>query len=200
MTQNLILSEEFDEDLLKIFSGLEKATKSIYRTAKTLGIENTKFLLTYSAIIGALVRPLNASLSSEFPNLTDSEKILLIIGVCSVYYNQNASEIRQISRLIREKNLTKEFNSIKKSTEKMMNLFRIFISNTTKSAKMINEIVFFIFLLPVLDYILKINAGAFSSQDLNDLAKRIVALSVISVNQSFIKKILQKVAKKSKQE
>jgi hypothetical protein len=65
---------------------------------------------------------------------------------------------------------------------------------------MINEIVFFIFLLPVLDYILKINAGAFSSQDLNDLAKRIVALSVISVNQSFIKKILQKVAKKSKQE
>ena len=147
-----------------------------------------------------MVRPLNASLSSEFPNLTDSEKILLIIGVCSVYYNQNASEIRQISRLIREKNLTKEFNSIKKSTEKMMNLFRIFISNTTKSAKMINEIVFFIFLLPVLDYILKINAGAFSSQDLNDLAKRIVALSVISVNQSFIKKILQKVAKKSKQE
>ncbi len=196
MKQNLILSEGINEDITKIFSGFEKITKSIYRTGKSLGIENTKFLLTYSAIIGALARPLNASLNSDFPDLTDSEKILLIIGVCSVYYNQNASEIRQIARLIREKNLTKEFNSIRKKTDKMMDLFKIFISNSTKSVKMINEIVFFIFLLPVLDYILKLNAGAFSNEDLSDLAKRIVALSVVSVNQSLIKKILQKVTKK----
>ena len=77
-----------------------------------------------------------------------------------------------------------------------MDLFKIFISNSTKSVKMINEIVFFIFLLPVLDYILKLNAGTFSNEDLSDLAKRIVALSVVSVNQSLIKKILQKVTKK----
>jgi len=77
-----------------------------------------------------------------------------------------------------------------------MDLFKIFISDSTKSLKMINEIVFFIFLLPVLDYILKLNAGAFSNEDLSDLAKRIVALSVVSVNQSLIKKILQKVTKK----
>lgn len=196
MKQNLILSEGINEDITKIFSSFEKITKSIYRTGKSLGIENTKFLLTYSAIIGALARPLNASLDSDFPDLTDSEKILLIIGVCSVYYNQNASEIRQITRLIREKNLTKEFNSIRKKTDKMMDLFKIFISNSTKSVKMINEIVFFIFLLPVLDYILKLNAGTFSNEDLSDLAKRIVALSVVSVNQSLIKKILQKVTKK----
>jgi len=196
MKQNLILSEGINEDITKIFSSFEKITKSIYRTGKSLGIENTKFLLTYSAIIGALVRPLNASLDSDFPDLTDSEKILLIIGVCSVYYNQNASEIRQITRLIREKNLTKEFNSIRKKTDKMMDLFKIFISNSTKSVKMINEIVFFIFLLPVLDYILKLNAGTFSNEDLSDLAKRIVALSVVSVNQSLIKKILQKVTKR----
>lgn len=194
MKNTLILQENVVENLNSLFSKFENTTKSIYNTAKTLGVENTKFLLTYSAMIGALSRPLNATLSSEFPSLTSSEKTLLIIGVCSILYNQNASEIRQVSKLIKEKNLTKEFNFAKRKIDKLIQLLKIFVSSTTKSVKMANEIVFFIFLLPILDYILKIGSGDLSGEDLTELAKRVVALSVISVNQYTIKKILQKVS------
>jgi hypothetical protein len=194
----MVLQENVIEDINSIFSKFEKTTKAIYNTAKTLGVENTKFLLTYSAMIGALARPLNATLNLEFPSLTGPEITLLIIGICSILYNQNASEIRQITRLIRERNLIKEFNFAKRKIDKLIDLLRLFVTNSVKSVKMANEIIFFTFLLPMLDYLLKIGDNNLTSEDFTELAKRVVALSVVAINQYTIKKLLQKVTKEKK--
>ena len=198
MTNTMVLQENVIEDINSIFSKFEKTTKAIYNTAKTLGVENTKFLLTYSAMIGALARPLNATLNLEFPSLTGPEITLLIIGICSILYNQNASEIRQITRLIRERNLIKEFNFAKRKIDKLIDLLRLFVTNSVKSVKMANEIIFFTFLLPMLDYLLKIGDNNLTSEDFTELAKRVVALSVVAINQYTIKKLLQKVTKEKK--
>ncbi len=198
MTNTMVLQENVIEDINSIFSKFEKTTKAIYNTAKTLGVENTKFLLTYSAMIGALARPLNATLNLEFPSLTGPERTLLIIGICSILYNQNASEIRQITRLIRERNLIKEFNFAKRKIDKLIDLLRLFVTNSVKSVKMANEIIFFTFLLPMLDYLLKIGDNNLTSEDFTELAKRVVALSVVAINQYTIKKLLQKVTKEKK--
>jgi hypothetical protein len=100
--------------------------------------------------------------------------------------------------LIRERNLIKEFNFAKRKIDKLIDLLRLFVTNSVKSVKMANEIIFFTFLLPMLDYLLKIGDNNLTSEDFTELAKRVVALSVVAINQYTIKKLLQKVTKEKK--
>jgi hypothetical protein len=50
----------------------------------------------------------------------------------------------------------------------------------------------------MLDYLLKIGDNNLTSEDFTELAKRVVALSVVAINQYTIKKLLQKVTKEKK--
>jgi hypothetical protein len=86
---------------------------------------NLGFLITWGAGIGGFMNPVNDFLSGKYPNLSEHDKTLILLGVIGTIFINGKDFIFDVLDKIKENGLSKEF---KETLEKAKNLKATFIS------------------------------------------------------------------------
>lgn len=194
--QKLLITEGVGETLQKLYSGTIDYSADLYkRVLKRLGI-NFKILLTFSSMIGAMARPLEEFLKGEFPNLTEDEILLLIIGTVSVLYFENKELLKEVLGKIKSLNIESEFKSAVQKTKSLESSFKRFLANTVKGFSFTSDVISYTYMIPLLGYLVNTFQGqSLSPEDIEMLITRLSAIGVFHVSTEVLSDIVKKILK-----
>lgn len=194
--QKLLITEGVGETLQKLYSGTIDYSADLYkRVLKRLGI-NFKILLTFSSMIGAMARPLEEFLKGEFPNLTEDEILLLIIGTVSVLYFENKELLKEVLGKIKSLNIESEFKSAVQKTKSLESSFKKFLANTVKGFSFTSDVISYTYMIPLLGYLVNTFQGqSLSPEDIEMLITRLSAIGVFHVSTEVLSDIVKKILK-----
>ena len=194
----ILLSEGVSDVLKEIYSDTIDYSADLYkRVVKRLGL-NSRILLTFSAMIGGLARPLEEYLAGKFTHLNEEEIILLVIGVVSILWNENRQMIREILGRIKELDIEDEFKDGFKKAKKLQSSFRRFLASTVKGTSFITDVISYTYMIPLLGYLVMALKGQdFSPEQIDMLVKRLSIIGVFTVSTEVLESIIRKMLGKS---
>ena len=119
----ILISKKQKKELMILESSLKMGSiiKDMSKIAKdsiTKANENFKFdlkiLVTFSAGIGGMIVPLNNFVRGEFPNLTESNYLLITLASAMILITEHTENTKKLLSEISKQGLKKEFaNSLK---------------------------------------------------------------------------------------
>jgi len=194
----ILLSEGISDILKELYSDTIDYSADLYkRVVKRLGL-NSKILLTFSAMIGGLARPLEEYLAGKFTHLNEEEIILIVIGVVSILWNENKQMIREILGRIKELDIEDEFKDGFNKTKKLQSSFRRFLASTVKGGSFITDVISYTYMIPLLGYlVMAIQGQDFSAEQIDMLVKRLSMIGVFTISSEIIEGIVRKILEKS---
>lgn len=194
----ILLSEGVSDVLKEIYSETIDYSADLYkRVVKRLGL-NSRILLTFSAMIGGLARPLEEYLAGKFTNLTEDEILLIVIGVVSILWNENKQMVKEILGRIKELDIEDEFKDGFKKVKKLQSSFRRFLASTVKGTSFISDVISYTYMIPLLGYLVMALQGQdFSPEQIDMLVKRLSIIGVFTVSTEVLESIVRKILRKS---
>lgn len=194
----ILLSEGVSDVLKEIYSDTIDYSADLYkRVVKRLGL-NSRILLTFSAMIGGLARPLEEYLAGRFTNLTEDEILLIVIGVVSILWNENKQMVKEILGRIKELDVEEEFKDGFKKAKKLQSSFRRFLASTIKGGSFISDVIAYTYMIPLLGYLVMALQGQdFSPEQIDMLVRRISMVGVFTVSTEVLESIVRKILGKS---
>lgn len=194
----ILLSEGVSDVLKEIYSDTIDYSADLYkRVVKRLGL-NSRILLTFSAMIGGLARPLEEYLAGRFTNLTEDEILLIVIGVVSILWNENKQMVKEILGRIKELDVEDEFKDGLKKAKKLQSSFRRFLASTIKGGSFISDVIAYTYMIPLLGYLVMALQGQdFSPEQIDMLVKRLSIIGVFTVSTEVLESIVRKILGKS---
>jgi len=115
------LNNEIEDDVKQSYNLFKRITEF----SKDEFSNNLGFLITWGAGIGGFMKPVNDFLSGEYPELSDRDTTLILLGIVGTIFMDNRTFIGDIIDKIKEKGL---FDVFKIALNKSKNLKKTFIS------------------------------------------------------------------------
>jgi hypothetical protein len=112
--KRMILTESTGENLGNVIKQNTKRIKTIIEEAQGQIGMNLQFLLTWGAGIGGFMGPVEDFVRGKYPEIDESELVLILIGVIATYFIDNKKIITKIYTKIQEEGLSKVFDNILK--------------------------------------------------------------------------------------
>jgi hypothetical protein len=190
----MILCESFSNKMDSILEKNYELTKNVLKeTKEQMGI-NLEFLLSWGAIIGGFLNPINDYISGKHPDLSNTEISLLLTGIISLYYIDNKKTIEKILTKIKENNLTDEFKEIKSKSDELKNVFIGFIGSLGLTLHKVSNIMSYAFIIPVLPILYEMSLNnQFNNKDFMEIVKRMESFALISLSNILIKQLISKI-------
>jgi len=114
----LLITEGVGETLRKVYEHSADYSADLYKRVKNrLGV-NTKILLTFGSLVGSLIEPAENYLSGKYPDLTEDQIILLVVGIVSVMFVESRELTKQMVNKIKQNDLELVFRVGLRKTKK----------------------------------------------------------------------------------
>ena len=187
-----VLTESVKQDIENKLEKSYNFTKKVINGAQEqLGL-SFKFLLTYGAGIGSIIRPITDYLHGEHPSLSETEiQGLVIASIALVFYN--TKDYLKIYKEIKEDGLINELGDAVSFTQKLKDRLSRVLDVLGMSIYSGLDIIAYSFLLPILPALLNL------LQDPNMDAVALEGLatsSFITISAIVLKKIIEKLSEK----
>jgi hypothetical protein len=194
-----LITESILNDLGKIINELVNIGKKSAKESDRLFKLDVKFLLTWSSTIAGFIGPLNSFIKGENPELSESDVYMISLGVTSLLFYNNVDSIKNIYEKIKEKKLSKVFESaLKKGNELQAALFKFLESIGLTVSNALN-IASFTFLIPILGILITmIETSNVTLEQLLEVGERLVAARVTSLSSSLMNNLIKKLFEKVK--
>lgn len=188
----LLLETKSQEIPNKIKRAKNFAYNVIENTKKQLGLD-LKFLLTWGASIGGIMHPLNEFINGQYPELNNSDVSLIIVGAVSIVFFNNEEIFNKIKETLKDKGILDSLRAAVGKTEELKNVFVKFLSSLNLSLHQMTNVISYAFIIPILPSIYEIvSSGSFSSNQIQIIAKRIIASISITLSGILVKELIQK--------
>jgi len=188
----LLLETKSQEIPNKIKRAKNFAYNVIENTKKQLGLD-LKFLLTWGASIGGIMHPLNEFINGQYPELNNSDVSLIIVGAVSIVFFNNEEIFNKIKETLKDKEILDSLRTAVGKTEELKNVFVKFLSSLNLSLHQMTNVISYAFIIPSLPSIYEIvSSGSFSSNQIQIIAKRIIASISITLSGILVKELIQK--------
>lgn len=115
------LNNEIEDDVKQNYNLFKRITEF----SKDEFSNNLGFLITWGAGIGGFMKPVNDFLSGEYPELSEKDITLILLGIVGTIFMNNRTFISEVVDKIKEKGFLDAF---KISLNKSKNLKKTFIS------------------------------------------------------------------------
>ena len=185
----------------KITNQLEKMksfTKDLsIKSKKQLGFD-LKFLLTWGATIGGLMSPVSDFISGEYPELSDKDLTLLMIGCVLTYFTDNKEKLNVVLEKIKKEGLVKVFDSMLLKVDELKNTFLSFIDSLSITTHSLSNMLAYTFLIPILPQLYDMSVSGVDPNDISEITKRIVLFFGSTVSGLTIKELISKIVDKFK--
>ena len=177
-------------------TGVQTCALPIYkRISKRLKF-NLKILLTFGASVGGLMQPLMELLDNKFPTLTEDQKLLILVGVISIVFNEGKSMLKDVLPKIKEEGLEEEFKYSLVKTKRLLTVFKGFLGTLGNSAAFMTDVMSYIYLIPILGYLtIALQGNSLSPEQIEGLVKTIAATGILHVSTAAIEEIVKRIIK-----
>lgn len=170
----------------------------INRANKKYGL-NLKLLLTWGASMGGLIMPLDEYLKSGNFNITESQRVLILIGVSAVFFYDNKRVLESILNKIKENGLEETFKDALNKAKELNEAFTNFLQSLNVTFGNVIDLISYSFLIPIISDLQNVSSGADSLENVAKIiATRLVASGVVIVTGEALTKVIRKILKRLK--
>lgn len=191
--KKILLTESSGEQMGNIIKqNTEKVKKIIQEAQQQIGM-NLQFLLTWGAGIGGFMGPVEDFVKGNYPDLNETEMILISIGVIATYFVENKKIVTKIYSEIQKEGLSKVFDRVLKKTDTLYQTFVDFIDSLGVTFHRITNMLSYTFIIPLIPLIYQMSTDGLSDQfDLKQLAIRIISFSGLTLSGIIFRELLSK--------
>ncbi len=170
----------------------ERVKEIINEAQNQIGM-NLQFLLTWGAGIGGFMGPVEDFVRGKYPEIDESELVLILIGVIATYFVDNKKIVTKIYTKIYEDGLSGIFDRILKKTDTLRNTFIEFIDSLGLTFHKITNMLSYTFIIPILPMIYQmVEDGSTENVDFKQLAIRIISFTGLTLSGIIFKELLSK--------
>ena len=197
--KRMILLENIGEDLGSIIKqNVERVKKLVSEVQTQIGM-NLQFLLTWGAGIGGFMGPVEDFVRGRFPELTDLQVFLIILGVISTHLIENKELNKKILDKIKEDGILKQFKISSKKTNELKSVFSDFVESLGVTFHRITNMLSYTFIIPIIPMIYQmVTDGLVTNSDLKSLATRVIAFTGLTISGILFKDLITKMVRRFK--
>lgn len=197
--KRIIITESTGEELGNLIKQNTERVKEIINEAQNQIGMNLQFLLTWGAGIGGFMGPVEDFVRGKYPEIDESELVLILIGVIATYFVDNKKIVTKIYTKIYEDGLSGIFDRILKKTDTLRNTFIEFIDSLGLTFHKITNMLSYTFIIPILPMIYQmVEDGSTENVDFKQLAIRIISFTGLTLSGIILKELLSKLVKRFK--
>jgi hypothetical protein len=192
----VILVEGMPDILSTIYEKSTDFSANLYkRISKRLKF-NLKILLTFGAGVGGLMQPLMDLINNKFPQLTEDQKLLIIVGTICIVFNEGKDILKEIMPKIKEDGLENEFRYSVLKTKRLVTVFKGFLGTLGNSAAFLTDVMSYIYLIPLLGYLtIALQGNSLSPEQIETLVKTLAATGIMHVSTAALEEIVKRILK-----
>jgi hypothetical protein len=197
--KRMILLENIGEDLGSIIKqNAERVKKLVSEVQNQIGM-NLQFLLTWGAGIGGFMGPVEDFVRGRFPELTDLQVFLIILGVISTHLIENKELNKKILDKINEDGILKQFKVSSKKTSELKSVFSDFVQSLGVTFHRITNMLSYTFIIPIIPMIYQmVTDGLVTNSDLKSLVTRVIAFTGLTISGILFKDLITKMVRRFK--
>jgi len=195
--RKLLIIESVANDIEKVKNHSENLVDKIYKDVKGSLSLDFKLLLTWSSAIGGFLTPLSQLIDGQMPELSSTDKSLILIGVIFSVIFQNVENFKKIKESLKEKGLYDNFLIVKEKALDLKSTFLNFLSGLNITVSTMSGIIAYSFLIPIIPILLQIaTTHSVSNDEIMELSKRVAAWGLTIVSSKTLKNVFDKIFKK----
>jgi hypothetical protein len=197
--KRMILLENIGDDLGSIIKQNAERVKKLVSEVQTQIGMNLQFLLTWGAGIGGFMGPVEDFVRGRFPELTDLQVFLIILGVISTHLIENKELNKKILDKIKEDGILKQFKISSKKTNELKSVFSDFVESLGVTFHRITNMLSYTFIIPIIPMIYQmVTDGLVTNSDLKSLATRVIAFTGLTISGILFKDLITKMVRRFK--
>jgi hypothetical protein len=195
----VLLQEEEKSQLGLHVKNMYAFTKQMLnKVFKSYGI-NLRMLLTWGTSVGGLVLPLDQYLRTQHMELTEEQRMLVLVGIIFALFFETKRPFTKIMSLIKENGLENIFqDGLQKGTQ-LRDAFTNFLSSANTGVGTFLEAIAYSFLIPI---ITDVQSVLGQTEDIETaailIAERLLAAGVILVGRQTLIDVVKNVLEKLK--
>lgn len=193
--KRIIVENVSDRITSEIESGYELVKDVLSKSAKQYNLD-VQFLLTWGATIGGIVGPLNDYIQGLSHTFSDEQVCLVLTGVIASLYYDNQKVIDKIISKIKDEGVISLFTKTLKKGKELKDVFVKLISSLNITTHKFTNIISYAFLIPILSILYNISSENFTSSDVNEIVKRIMAVGLVTISGNLLKEVVTKILKR----
>lgn len=192
-----LIRESIQDNLSEIINQSYKFTKLVLeKTSKQIGLD-LRFLISWGATIGGILKPMDDFIKGKFPELTDVQISLLLTGIIANYFFDNQKLIKRLNDKIEEEGITAQFKSILKKSENLKKVFITFIESLSLTIHKVTNIISYSFLIPLIPILYEsVNSGNLKISDAKEVTNRLLSFGFLTISGVVLKEIITKLIKR----
>ena len=195
--KRIILENVSDRITSEIESGYDLVKDVLSKSAKQYNLD-VQFLLTWGATIGGIIGPLNDYITGLNHPFTDEQVCLVLTGVIASLYYDNQKVIDKITDTIKKEGLLSLYSKTLNKGKELKNVFVKLIDSLNITTHKFTNIISYAFLIPILSILYNISSEDFSSSDVNEIVKRIMAAGLVTISGNLLKEVITKILNRFK--
>lgn len=195
--KRIILENVSDRITSEIESGYDLVKDVLSKSAKQYNLD-VRFLLTWGATIGGIIGPLNDYITGLNHPFTDEQVCLVLTGVIASLYYDNQKVIDKITDTIKKEGLLSLYSKTLNKGKELKNVFVKLIDSLNITTHKFTNIISYAFLIPILSILYNISSEDFSSSDVNEIVKRIMAAGLVTISGNLLKEVITKILNRFK--
>jgi hypothetical protein len=194
----LLITEGVSEILKDIYEDTIDYSADLYkRVVKKFGI-NVRILLTFSAAIGGIARPLEEYLAGKYPELNEEEIIMLVVAIVSILWNENRNIVKEFVGKIQTLGIDDEFKDGLKKAKKLQSSFSRFMLTVLQGGATLSDIAAYTYMIPLVGHLVMVLQGQdFSPEQIEMLVRRLSLIGVFHVSTAVLQMIVDRILGKS---
>jgi hypothetical protein len=195
----VLLQEEEKSQLGLHVKNMYAFTKQMLnKVFKSYGI-NLRMLLTWGTSVGGLVLPLDQYLRTQHMELTEEQRMLVLVGIIFALFFETKRPFTKIMSLIKENGLENIFqDGLQKGTQ-LRDAFTNFLSSANTGVGTFLEAIAYSFLIPIITDVQSVLGQTENIETAAILiAERLLAAGVILVGRQTLIDVVKNVLEKLK--
>jgi len=160
---------------------------------------NLGFLITWGAGIGGFMGPVNSFLSGKYPNLSETDTTLILLGVLGTIFMNGKDLIFDVIDKIKENGLIKEFKTTLEKAKDLKTTFISFLKSIDVNVGSIMTMLSYAFMIPSLGPIINlIQSGNVSYDEIKLFVSSLAMSKFVTISSKTLTTFIQKLIKKLK--
>lgn len=196
--KRILLREEISDRVIStIESNYSFAKKVLETTTKQTGLD-VRFLITWGAGIGGMMRPLNDFIMNNNPTLSVDDACLIITSLIFNYFFESRIFSKKLDKLIEDKNLKEIYLKADIKADELKVTFVKFIESLNITFHRMTNVMAYTFIIPIIPMLISFAHGDINKEDVMILVKRISSFGLVALSGNIIKELVTKMINRFK--
>jgi hypothetical protein len=195
--KKVLIAESISDELIGVLkTNYDTVKKIIDETSKEFG-GHFNILISWGATIGGLIEPLSRFIRGNYSELSDTELSIILLGVISIYFQNNKSKAKKVIEIIKEKGLEEPFKMALRKSEEFNKIFFGFMESLNLHLYKVTNLMSYAFLAPILFYLAQYaTSGEIDSATVKEITNRLLASGLLTVSSIGLRNSISQILKR----